>query len=110
MKKMVQVTKEQISCDGCDYLMSLKDPHIIVSVPFDYPLEFLQDNRIVTFEFHALHHRHDCFRYWAHNPEIMRRSLRERDFTEEQIEDFMELMLYRQTPYSPGIERPKAKV
>ena len=107
MNKERTVTQQYMECDGCKYLMSDKDPFITVSVPFDYPLEFLRDGTMLDFHFHTLANRHDCFRYWAHNPRIMRDSLTARGMDEEQIDDFMSLMLYRQSPFSPGIEREK---
>lgn len=110
MKKERTVTQEYLTCDGCLYLMAEKDPRIEVTVPFDYPLEFLRDGGVLTFHFHALTYRHDCFRYWAHSPDVMRRSVRERGLDKEQIDDFLSLMLYREDPIHPGIERPKEKV
>lgn len=111
MRKTVQVEKEQLSCDGCQYLMNESDARIEVSVPFDFILEELRADQPDTldFHFHALGHRHDCFRYWAHGTDIMKRSLRERGLDDEQIDDFLSLMLYREHSWSPGIDRPKAK-
>jgi hypothetical protein len=89
--------------------MGKDDPKIVITVPFDYPFEFMRgdDYEEIEFHFHALKHRHDCFRYWAHNPRVMRDSLTDRSFNEEQIDDFMSLMLYRQSAFSPGIARPE---
>ena len=110
MRKTRTKTEEYLTCDGCKYLMG-KGPMIVVSVPFDFPFEWLRGEKAETldFHFHALKHRHDCFRYWAHNPSIMQRSLKDRELDNEQVDEFMELMLYRQNSYSPGLER-KEKV
>jgi hypothetical protein len=82
---------------------------VTVSVPFDYPVEWLRGDPVSTleFHFHAMTNRHDCFRYWAHKPSVMRASLKTRELDEEQIDDFMSMMLYRQDSWSPGIEREK---
>lgn len=104
------VTTPALACDGCQYLMSAKHPRVEVTVPFDFKVEWMRADRTETFHFHAHPHRHDCFRYWAHNPQVMRRSLEERDWSEEQIDDFMSMMLYRTGPFNPGIERPKEKI
>jgi len=87
--------------------MGDEPPRITVTVPFDYPWEFLRDGHALEFHFHAIKQRHDCFRYWAHNPGIMRDSLKTRDLDEEQIDEFMSLMLYRHNSWGPGIEREK---
>lgn len=111
MKKQRTVTQQYLECDGCQYLMAEKDPMIVVSVPFDFPFEWLRGEKggTLDFHFHALKHRHDCFRYWAHNPRIMRDSLKARELDSEQADEFMELMLYRQNSFAPGIEKEKAK-
>lgn len=106
MKKERTLTENYIECDGCKYVMG-KGPMITVSVPFDYPVHFLRDDRALEFHFHAIQARHDCFRYWAHNPQIMRDSLKARELDDEETDEFMSLMLYRQNSYSPGIEREK---
>lgn len=112
MKKTKTVEQTILECDGCQYLMSEKDPRIEVTVPFDFPWKELRSDPIetLTFHFHALGNRHDCFRYWAHDPHNMRRSLRERELDADQIEDFMSLMLYRDGSFGPGVARPKDKV
>jgi hypothetical protein len=111
LKKTKTIEKEYLECDGCKYLMNENDPMVVVSVPFDFPFEWLRGPKAETldFHFHALGHRHDCFRYWAHNPEVMRDSLKARDLDNEQAEEFMALMLYRQNSFSPGIAREPAK-
>lgn len=106
MNKERTVTQKYMECDGCKYVMG-ESPHITVAVPFDYPLEFLRDDGTLEFHFHALTNRHDCFRYWAHNPRIMSESLTARGLDEEQIDEFTSMMLYRQNTFSPGIEREK---
>jgi hypothetical protein len=106
VKKKRTVTKEYMECDGCKYLMG-EGPMITVSVPFDYPWEYLRDDRQLEFHFHALQQRHDCFRYWAHNPRIMRDSLKDRELDNEEIDEFMSLMLYRERIGGPGVEREK---
>lgn len=108
MKKERTKTEEYIECDGCQYVMG-KGPMIVVSVPFDFPFDFLQDDGKLEFHFHAIEQRHDCFRYWAHSPQVMRQSLKNRSLDEDQIDAFMELMLYRQHSWSPGIEREPKK-
>lgn len=111
MHRTKTVEQHYLSCDGCKYLMGKDELKIVVTVPFDYPFEFMRSDDVeeLEFHFHALKNRHDCFRYWAHNPRIMRDSLTDRGFDEEQIEDFMSLMLYREGTWSPGVERPKEK-
>ena len=110
MHRERNVTQEYIECDGCKYVLgSRTGPMIVVRVPHDYPWEALREDEpaALEFHFHALAHRHDCFRYWAHNPSIMRDSLTARGFDEEQIDEFMSLMLYRESTFAPGIEREK---
>jgi len=109
MKKVRNVQQEYMECDGCIYVMSESKPRITVDVPFDYPLEALREDPPRSLEFH-FHADSDCFRYWAHNPRIMRRSLAERELSEDEIMDFLSLMLYREDPFHPGVERPKEKV
>lgn len=111
MHRVKTVEQTYIECDGCKYVMGKNDPRIVVVVPFDYPFEMMRSDDVeqIEFHFHALRKRHDCFRYWAHNPEIMRDSLRARDFDDEQIDDFMALMLYREDNFHPGVARPKEK-
>ena len=108
MKKEKSVTQQYVECDGCKYVMGEDAPMIVVSVPFDYPWEFMRDNRQLEFHFHAIKQRHDCFRYWAHNPGIMRDSLKTRELDNEEIDEFMSLMLYREHSWGPGIEQKKA--
>lgn len=108
MNRERTVTQKYMECDGCKYTMG-DGPMITVTVPFDYPWEFLREDEPGTldFHFHALTHRHDCFRYWAHNPGIMEDSLRARELDNEQRDEFMSMMLYRQSSFSPGLERGK---
>jgi len=110
MRKEATVTKEYLECDGCQYGMAEKDPRIEITVPYDFEWEALRSDppETLMFHFHAVQTRHDCFRYWAHSPHVMKRSLRERGLDAEQIDDFMSLMLYREG-LGPGIERPKEK-
>lgn len=112
MRNLVTVEKPQYTCDGCDYLMreSEIDQAVRVVVPFDYPWMDLQAGHELEFHFHTLSNRHDCFRYWAHNTHVMKRSLVHRGLTEDEIDSFMGLMLYRDDdrPYSPGLARPAA--
>lgn len=105
MEKQRTLTEKYLECDGCQYLMG-ESPMIVVSVPFDFPFDFARDGSTLEFHFHALAHRHDCFRYWAHNVGVMERSLKERKLNEEQIDDFMSMMLYREHSFQPGIARP----
>ena len=108
MKKTRMRSEEYLECDGCGYLMVSGKPMVVLSVPFDVGMAVEAEGRdwaTVDFHFHVLAQRHDCFRYWAHNPRIMRNSLIEREFADDEIDDFMELMLYREHSYSPGIER-----
>jgi hypothetical protein len=106
MEKERTLTQKYLECDGCKYVMGSDDPMIVVSVPFDYPWEFLRDDRNLEFHFHAIRQRHDCFRYWAHNPRIMRESLEARKLNEDQIDEFMMMMLYREHSWQPGITKP----
>lgn len=109
MKAQVQVTKTQYTCDGCDYLMT--EEQVKHGVRVNVPLRTNDDpDRELEFHFHTLTNRHDCFRYWAHNPRIMTRSLKARDLDEEEVDTFLSLMLYRGDGAwpSPGIERPEA--
>ncbi len=107
MKKQRTVEQEYLECDGCIYVMG-EELRIELVVPWGYPIDIGDDEQL-TFHFHAMTLRHDCFRHWAHNPRIMKRSLTERGFSPQQIDDFMELMLYRENSYSPGVEKPKEK-
>jgi hypothetical protein len=95
------ITRDATSCDGCEYLIGSDVPTIVVTV------------RGEQFDFHdggqGQAERHDCFRYWAHGPNIMKRSLLERGWNEEAIDEFLSLMLYRKDGLSPGVTRPKAK-
>lgn len=93
------ITRDAICCDGCDYIIENGVRTIALVV------------REEMFDFHdggqGNAERHDCFRFWAHNPDIMKRSLGARDWDEDRIEEFMSLMLYRSsTPGSPGMARP----
>lgn len=108
MEKERTLTQKYLECDGCKYLMGGAEPKIVVSVPFDYPWDVLReiDPGALEFHFHAIKQRHDCFRYWAHNPRIMKESLVARELDEEQIDEFMSMMLYRENSFSPGIARP----
>ena len=120
MRKQISVPKTQITCDGCDYIMSdpSRVPCITVTVPFEWD-DGKETFDTLTFEFHALQgagtserrstDRHDCFRYWAHNPDVMRRSLLERGLVESEIDEFMGIMLYKSSSFSPGIARPEPK-
>lgn len=110
MRKQVMVEKTQFTCDGCQYLMSQAqvDDGIKVVVPFDYSWMELREERELEFHFHTLSNRHDCFRYWAHNPDVMTRSLRDRKLDDEEIDQFLSLMLYRKHSWSPGLARPEA--
>jgi len=95
------VTRPAVLCDGCEYLIDYRVPTITVVV------------RGEQFDFHdggeGAAERHDCFRYWAHNPRIMQRSLKNREWDDERIDEFMALMLYREvnSTGSPGIARPE---
>ena len=100
MDKQRTVVQDYRTCDGCDYMMGDKHPPIVVTVP-PGGLVFAE----LVFHFHALTNRHDCFRYWAHNPSIMRKSLAERELDDQQIDEFMSMMLYREGQYAPGIPR-----
>ena len=103
MEKKKTVEQTVIECDGCQYIMGRAPAPILVTVP-------LHDNaEPLVFHFHTLHNRHDCFRYWAHNPRVMIRSLKERGLGDEDVEAFMELMLYRESKFGPGIDRPETK-
>lgn len=110
MEKTKTVEQTYIECDGCQYLIGKETPVVKVTVPFDFDWMELRDGGELEFHFHALRNRHDCFRYWAHNPRNMERSLRERGLNDEQVDAFMELMLYRRDSFSPGVERPKLVV
>lgn len=92
------VTRDAICCDGCGYLIGSNVQTIALVV------------REEMFDFHdggqGAAERHDCFRYWAHNPDIMEGSLKDRGWAREKIDEFMSLMLYRSgSPGSPGIPR-----
>lgn len=95
------ITRPAVSCDGCEYLISagVQTTTLVVrGEQFDF-----HDGGTGTAE------RHDCFRYWAHNPRIMRRSLEERDWGEERIDEFLSLMLYREGSLGPGLPREPVK-
>lgn len=100
----ITVSHPAVQCDGCEYIIGQKVPTVRVIA------------RGEQFDFHdggeGAAERHDCFRYWAHGPHIMRRSLENRDWDCEQIDEFMSLMLYRgKGAYpGPGLPREPAKV
>lgn len=113
MRTTETVPKEVLTCDGCDYLIGLtqeeyNDGRIIEEViatliiPWEAAI-----NEILEFHFHVVPHRQDCFRYWAHNPRIMRRSLKARSMQEDEINKFMEIFIYRSENWNsaPGITR-----
>ena len=112
MQKTRTVEQKYLECDGCQYLLGQSSPPIVVTVPFDFAwMEIREDPpRELEFHFHTLSSRHDCFRYWAHNPHNMERSLRERGLNDDEIDAFMSLMLYRRDNFAPGVERPKKTV
>ena len=92
------VTSKAIQCDGCEYLVGRSVPLVRVLA------------RGWEFDFHdggeGAAERHDCFRYWAHNPHVMQRSLKARGLNEDEIDEFMAVMLYRKEGTSgPGIPR-----
>lgn len=96
------VTKDALLCDGCDYLISTGVPIITVAVRNE--LFHFHDGGVGDAE------RHDCFRYWAHGPNIMERSLKQRKYDQDQIDEFLSLMLYRREgtfSQGPGVPRPE---
>lgn len=109
MEKIRTIEQTYLECDGCQYLIGGTSPPVVVTVPFDYEWMELREGRTLEFHFHTLHNRHDCFRYWAHNPRVMIRSLEERGLNEQEIDEFMGLMLYREDKFRPGIDRPEEK-
>jgi hypothetical protein len=94
-----KVTRSAIVCDGCGYIIPGGERQITLTV------------RKEVFDFcdggEGAAEKHDCFRYWAHGPRIMRRSLEERDWDDERIEEFLSLMLYRGEGWlgGPGVPR-----
>ena len=98
-----KVTRDAIVCDGCEYLIGTAKNTIVLNV------------RGELFHFHdgtPPTDRRDCFRYWAHGPRIMERSLREREWDDEKVDEFLSQMLYRKdnSSFSPGVPRPEKKV
>jgi hypothetical protein len=108
MKTEQVVPRTVYECDGCQYVLGLTteekaegkevlDTAAILTIPWG--------GQKLEFHFHAVPHRNDCFRYWAHDPQVMHRSLEDRDFTDEDIDSFMAMFLYRKHSHSPGIAR-----
>lgn len=120
MIKTKNETKEYYICDGCFYMIGLSTEErnagttveeitMTINIPWDVEGDSFE------FHFHSPGTRgiggwRDCFRYWAHNPEIMKISLKERETSEDEIDEFMTQMLYRSRAHSPGIDRPKVNV
>lgn len=115
MKREAETKVYIVECDGCDYVLARRNRErelepalansILVSVPWDWPwpAEIRSGNKL-DFHFHA---DGDCFRYWAHSPYVMKKSLEKRGLDEAQVGEFMRLMLYRSDHRSPGIEQKK---
>jgi hypothetical protein len=91
------ITRSAIECDGCEYVIASGVQMTTLTV------------REEVFHFHdggqGHAERHDCFRYWAHSPSIMQRSLTNRGWDGERIDEFLSLMLYRSDSFSPGVAR-----
>jgi hypothetical protein len=124
MNKERMEAHKWIECDGCQYAIGrtsreaanglrLDRIHMTVSIPVD-----LVPENDLTFHFHVANDEarpddtrglRDCFRYWAHNPSIMKRSLKERGMDDDDIDTFMSQFLYRTgtSSLSPGVEREK---
>lgn len=112
MRHEIPTTRVQYECDGCQY--GMRDPEerpcIVVSVPMEY-----DGGDRLTFHFHGVQDDgyRDCFRYWAHNPDVMERSLRARGLDETDRDEFMYLMLYKRErdgkvdTFSPGVPRKR---
>src|SRR5881227_3380864 len=84
---------EKLVCDGCDYIIGLtreewnngatvEERTITLRIPWDTDNSDKEKWVWLEFHFHSPVHyqsRRDCFRYWAHNPRIMKNSLEYRD-------------------------------
>lgn len=79
---------EVVVCDGCQYDMRRDAPKTLLIIPVESQLN------PVEFHFHY-GEGHDCFRYWALDTYVMKRSLDDRGFDSEEIETFMKHHLYR---------------
>lgn len=99
----------RLDCDGCDYTIAAAKEGGAVRVEKDASvLRVPWPGSDLEFHFHSPKvSRNDCFRYWAHNPRIMRRSLERRSLSEAVIDDFLSAMLYRDNPSGPGVAREK---
>ncbi len=116
MKKQRTETKEYLECDGCQYVIGLSTHDRERGVKLEdcvTTLDVFWDDERVVFHFHGAEHptRHDCFRYWAHNVHVIQRSLKERGWDDEDIDDFLRVHLYSDPNKvgSPGIPRPMVK-
>jgi hypothetical protein len=119
MKVIENKPVEKLVCDGCDYIIGLtteerndsirvEERTMTLRMPWDTDPIKKEDWVWLEFHFHSPVHmqsRRDCFRYWAHNPRIMKRSLEYRELPEDEIDEFMSVMLYRDNKHGPGIER-----
>lgn len=121
MKREKMAPKRWVECDGCQYQIGLtraerdegadiESRTTVLRVPTEHGDGPSEDDGFLEFHFHGPNgSRHDCFRYWANSPDVMKRSLKERGWEEEQIDKFMATHLYRpegQT-FGPGMTRPK---
>jgi hypothetical protein len=108
MKTEQVVPQTVYECDGCAYVLVLTteekaagkevlDTAAILTIPWG--------GQKLEFHFHVVRARNDCFRYWAHNPQVMKRSLEDRDLTDDDIESFMATFLYRSHSHEPGVAR-----
>jgi hypothetical protein len=78
-------------CDGCGYALSGS------IMTLDTAFHDYDENNTSVFHFHRPSKEHDCFRHWAHNLYVMKRSLQQRKWHEEEIDEFLLCMLYRET-------------
>lgn len=108
MRSTVMEEREVLTCDGCDYILGLTTEEKEAGVDVEDTIAKLTipwKGKVLEFLFHIAAHRHDCFRYWAHNPGIMKKSLADRDFIPSEVDEFMSTFLYREHSHEPGITR-----
>lgn len=109
-------------CDGCDYIIgppgkvlddgSTIDCHVtVLRIPTTHEHGAADgEDGFLEFHFHGPAGRSsDCFRYWAHSPHVMARSLERRGWLPDEVQEFLATHLYREAGGSIGLERPKAR-
>ena len=111
VKKTRSEITEFLECDGCKYVLGLTTEQRDAGVEIEETIATLiipWGGAPVEFHFHVQRGRNDCFRYWAHNPPVMKFSLEERDWEHKDIQEFMTMFLYTDKFGGPGVAREAA--